>query len=252
MGDAIGADNVKRQLIGIVPILEGALGADDLEALYEETISQVEEDFQRTCQHRLKKTVIKMWPEDGVTYDLEEDPLNYQTNMLDKFTLPSWVMRQRPILSVERMRLCFQKNAVIITIPREWQRINHQMGRINIMPYGVPVDIASGVAAWYVPLLNAQFPWNILPEFVCVDYTAGYEDPKTDPALAHVRLHLARAAALSILVATRRLLVSSVQLDGFTQGYEDPGRTIEALEKQTQQFVAQFQRTNRPPLMRVI
>ncbi len=247
---AITSDSIKAQLSGAVPYIEQDLGVEQIAALYADAIAAAEQRFEREMQCYIDKKVIKMRPAANLTkgedYDVEEAPLNYVTGSIDRFTLPKWTLRRRPIISVEGVRLAFAEKYPVLIIPEQWWRVNKHLGIISILPIGTQAAIASGMGMWFAPLLDRSWPWKVIPQFVCIDYTAGYEESSTDPDLAEMRWALARCAAGMAMGAARHRIPGSISVDGLSQSFDTVEQRLAWYEEETQKFIREWQKQNRP------
>jgi len=253
---AITKAQVRRRLVGMIPYIEnGPLGEEGYDDAYQEAIDAAHDHFERELQMRIDPTVILALPTStqvmGDDYDRVEAPFSYVTGSIDRTTLPKWRTKSRPIISVQSVRLQFGETYPVLEIPEGWLRVNHRMGIIDVIPIGVAA-IAGTMGAWYAPLIDRAWPWKIIPQFVAVDYTAGFTDPDTHPELAEMRVQLARYAAICLIRDNRRLVPTNVSLDGFSQNFEAPERVIEQETVSVEKFMASWTSQNRPPRMLVI
>ena len=245
----ITATTVRNKLGGVTPYLDQIDDADDMLAA---AITAAQARFERELQICLEPTVVKMRPastlELGEDYDVEEAPLDYLVGSIDRRTLPRWTLRRRPVLSIEGIRLAFNETTHVLTIPSGWWQVNKQMGVVSILPIGTAV-IAEGSGLWFLPLLDGHRAWNVIPQFVHIDYTAGYADGANDPRLGEMRGMLARDAAAAVLEGLQGMVPNSVSIDGLSQPFEPVGQRIDRMRKSVEEFLVSWTRTNRPPKM---
>jgi len=251
----ITSDSVKRHLGGVMAYVD-QLGTGPAVQLYADAIAAAEARFERYLGLALERKVIiqRLQNEDvsGETYDVLEPPLDYATGLIDRRTLPRWRMRRRPVQSVQRVRLMFAPQYPVLVIPTDWVRIQYDLGVVTVMPVGSQAALAVQQGLWFMPLVDQSWPWSLIPQFVCVDYTAGYDDPASDPRLGELREYLAKAAAAHVLEAVQGLVPSSVTLDGFSQPFEPIGQRIDRWNAEVEKFLASYARTSRPPRMVVL
>lgn len=259
-GMCITGEDVRDHLLGVMPLIEAVATPVQVERILQNAINAAECDFERDLQYSIRKRVVKMYPDPGAEFDLEEDPLDYRVGEIDKHTLPTWVMRRRPIISVERARLAFSNRTGVLNIPvtdgtpgnTGWLKIQHQMGRVSVVPVGVPSSLSAGFAMWFSPLMEQQGQWKVIPQFVAVDYTCGMEDPTTDENFATSRWHIALDAATRVLTQNQRLIVTQTSQEGFSQSFQPVTKTIEDNQKTLADFYAKLRRQISPPQVRVI
>lgn len=249
---AITHEHVKRRLQGVAPYIE----ADGIPTeLYDEVIAAAHQRFERELQIFIDPQVIKCRPDDsmvaGEDYDREEAGLPYTTGSIDRHTLPHWHTRRRPVISVEDVRLTFGENFQVLNIPDEWIEVNKHIGRIDILPKQVGA-IASSMGAWYAPLLDRAWKWKVIPQFVRIDYTAGYENPETNQRMAEMRMELARMAAVVTMRDHRRAIPTSESLEGFSQQFSSMEQIISEETELVEKFLRDWQKQNRPARMVVL
>lgn len=104
--------------------------------------------------------------------NLFEDPYDYDVN--DYINWGFLVVRRKPIISVERIRLIYPTGQEIIQYPPEWIKIYHKFGQIQIVPMAGSFNQYPliGQGAMYLPLMSG-FLTKSVPSLIHVDYTAG-------------------------------------------------------------------------------
>lgn len=239
--------------IGTLPAGTNSFGG--MMELYDEVIGLAHRHFEREMQIFIDPTRILMQPASdkvkGVDYDQEEAALPYITGLVDSSTLPRWNTRRRPVISVQSCRLSAGENYLILDIPLDWCKVNKHLGRVEILPIGTSA-IAMSMGAWYAPLLDRSWKWKFIPQFVHIDYTAGWENPLTNEDLGEMRVQLARQAAITLLRDHRRLVPSNFTLEGFNQSFDSVERIVEQESKLVEKFIADWQKQNRPMRMVII
>jgi hypothetical protein len=257
----ITTNQIKAQLGGVAPYvaildaqLEGAVSAQ----LYLDAANAAQQRFERDLQAAFNKTRVIQRPigsaslDDGSSYDVWEAPLDYVVGMISRQTLPRWELRRRPVISVDRMVLQFDDELQVLDIPREWFRCQQELGVVSVMPVGPAAAIAHQSGAWFLPLIDTGWPWPVIPQFVCIDYTCGYETPQTDYRLSEMRMYMAKLAAGHVLEAIQGMVPSSVSTDGFSQSFDAVGQRLQRLNTEVEQFITGYQREFRPARMVVI
>jgi len=249
----ITSDQVLRRLVGVRPYLEQI---DDLSEIVAENIDAAVAEFERELEMCVYRTVIRQDPApgevEGVDYDLREPPLDWQRRTLRE--LPRFRMRRRPIISVEAIRMKLSDDFDVFEFPPEWWQghIQHNLGIVAVVP--VPVGnmaltpTGQAVYTW----MTGRMPWPTIPQFVRINYTAGFEDPANDPRLAEFRRHLALAAALGVFRDVRDLIPSSVSLDGASQSFDAVQQRLEERQKEKEDFFEAWRRRYVPAKILVI
>lgn len=261
---------VERRMGGLTPYVD-MLGEDQSEALYLEAMRSAEARFERELGLRLAATRIATNPGlitanglqpgplvYGVDYDEEEDPQDWISGQMSKQILPSWRTRRRPILSVQRVCLAFGPTYLVLDIPHQWIKIYHRMGKIAILPVGTEAAIAQSQGIWFMPLIDASWPWNVVPQFVSINYTAGFpsDDTGVEGTMAkefyEMKMQLGFAAANEVIESVRHLIPDNVSLDGDSNTRTPLDRVLETREKKIAAWILSWSQQNRPPRMAII
>lgn len=246
---------VRNQIAGVTPYLD-QLGASTAAEVVTDAIAAAERYIENRAALCIDKRIIKQAPgageELGTDYDEEESPHDYYAGSISRTTLPRWVLRRRPVISVERLVMQFTEGVTVIDIPTEWVKVNKRMGVVDVVPMGAAAAILNSSGVWFMPLIDQHWPWGVVPQFVVIDYTAGCEDPETDASIDDIRQVVKRLAAANVLEALQGLAPSSVNIDGFSQQFVPMDRRIEAYRKQAEADIVQLNRTRRPPMMVVL
>ena len=126
--------------------------------------------------------------------DLFEDPYDYDIN--DYINWGFMVLRRKPIISVERVRLIYPTGQTIIQYPPEWIKMYKKPGQFQIVPMAGSFNQYPliGQGAMYLPLMSG-FLTKSVPQLIHVDYTAGLEEIPDDLKDAIYKL-----AAIQILL----------------------------------------------------
>jgi hypothetical protein len=106
------------------------------------------------------------------TADIFEDPYDYDLN--DYMNWGFLVLRRKPVISVQRIRLIYPTGQLIIQYPLEWIKIYHKFAQIQIVPMAGSFSQYPliGQGAMYLPLMSG-FLTKSVPQLIHVDYTAG-------------------------------------------------------------------------------
>lgn len=104
--------------------------------------------------------------------DVFEDPYDYDVN--DYINWGFLVLRRKPVVSIERIRLIYPTGQTIITYPKEWIKLYSKFGQVHIVPMAGSFNQYPliGQGAMYLPLLSG-FLTKSIPQLIHVDYTAG-------------------------------------------------------------------------------
>lgn len=104
--------------------------------------------------------------------DIFEDPYDYDVN--DYINWGFLLLRRKPVISVERIRLIYPTGQTIITYPKEWIKLYSKFAQVHIVPMAGSFNQYPliGQGAMYLPLLSG-FLTKSIPQLIHVDYTAG-------------------------------------------------------------------------------
>lgn len=249
--------DVELEMLGVMPLLE-TISDVTLQRAFDSAISAAHAHLEERLEMCIEPTVIMMDPPATLTagedYDRTEPALDYRVGDFSRRSLPKWTLRRRPVISVQSVRLGFgpESAATMLTVPASWVRVNKPLGVINVVPSGRDTVMAGSMGIWFAPLLDKAWAWNIIPQFVYIDYTAGNPNATTDPEWGELRNVLATEAAIVMLERVVRLLPASVSLDGFSQSFTDVERHVEMLRKDVDTFIKRWRARYHPPIMAVI
>jgi hypothetical protein len=252
--------DVESYLIGYLPYF-AAVDATVMEAAYIKAIAKARDDLAGALQCCFEPTIVKMKPSadlvrgwgDDADYQIEDPALNFTQGAMDRNTLPVWTLYHRPVISVQSMRFMIGSRN-IYTIPAGWLQVDKVLGTVSLLPDGATAAALSTSAPLYwVPLLDGgMWRWRIIPQFVAIDYTAGWEDFDNDPDTQKLREMLAQCAAADVLKRTERLIPATVNLDGFTQAFVPVDQQLKTWKEEREDFIRKWRAKYLPPIMRVI
>lgn len=261
MAAPIEREDVEVQLIGDMPYL-AAVPSATLDRLFTQAINGATSQFERELETSLVGVRIKMRPSPdlvlGTDYDVEESPLDYMMGSIDRTTLPRYVMQRRPIVAVDSFRMEFSAQHPVITVPLEWVKTYKEEGVISIAPMGTAALVAGSSAIWFAPLVAGSWQWNVIPQFVCIDYRAGTSPAQADPYWGDLLWHLATEASCRVLEACQRLIPDGTNVDGFSQNFANVGTRVRELRRGQDgksgiaAFLADWQKRNLPPMMAML
>jgi hypothetical protein len=250
--------DVEEHLIGYLPYF-AAVSPEVMERMYAGAIAKSADKLAGALQVCFEPTTIKQKPEPalvrGTDFDLEEPALDYTQGTIAGDSLPRWTMRKRPIISVERLRF-MMANRAVYTVPVSWIQPDKMLGVVSLMPDGLmasTVASSPSSAAMWAPILDVvNWRWKVIPQFIAIDYTAGWTDFDTNPDTANIREMLATEAALNVLDHCRRLIPDSVNLDGFSQSFGSVERHIESMAEDVKKFIRHWRAKYEPPVIAVL
>lgn len=192
---------------------------DDIQAFIDSAIKEME----RQLGIYLRPTKIVSNPEsrgllEGIDYDKAEPAYDYDVRRYRNWGFLQ--LRERPIISVERVALVLPNGQTVVEFPKEWIKVYPEAGQINIVPYaGDPtVMTIAGATGSYYPLLTGQFRRNF-PQAIYVDYTAGMLEVPAD-----IKAVIGKMAAIDVLgIAGDAILAGvasiSTSVDGMSQSF---------------------------------
>lgn len=196
---------------------------DDLDI--QEYIEAAVKDIERRLGVFLKPTVIvasagSRGLEEGVDYDLEEPPYDYDAKAW--FNYGFLQLRQRPLIELTELKLVLPNNQIVMdfmTNP-DWIKLQKKGGQLQIVPYaGDPTlfNLAGSTLAGY-PFLTGAIGGDI-PQMLYVSYVAGYAKGKIPKDVVQI---VAKQAATTLLGVAGDALKSGVTntnttIDGLTE-----------------------------------
>lgn len=252
--------DVESYLIGYLPYL-AAVDSTAMTAAFTKAIATASRAMAGALQVEFEPTIIKMKPAAGLEkgwtetadYQIEEAPLSFVQGSMGADTLPIYVMRRRPIISVESMRFVIGATTVF-TVPSQWLQLDKTLGTVSILPDGATAaSLSTSSPLYWVPLLQGGvWRWRVIPNFICIDYTAGWNSFDTDPETQELREMLAQCAAADVLKRTRHLIPDSVNLEGFQQQFGALEQHLQTVEEERKKFVRRWRAKFSPPIIGVI
>lgn len=199
----------KRQLFGI-PLTV----TDETGKTHEYTDDLIEEDIRAAINEMERRLQIDIWKRKvitrpnvtaptavlGVDYDIADDPMDYEAESF--YALGYLRLRRWPIISVEKVELRFPGEVSLLVYPKEWLRINHKAGQINIFAIsGVSSPVIIGREGGFLPLLSGGLQRAAVPQLFYVDYTSGIDATSESnlPYYQDLMLAIQRLAAANVL-----------------------------------------------------
>lgn len=179
-----------------------------------------EADIGRKLKVDLEPTIIFAYPPTEAETDpldaaktawREESAYDYGDDFFSDDTWGYLVLRSRPVVSVDFMRLVYPNPAsALLDIPRDWLRIDKQAGVIRLVP--ALLSYQTPLAAF---ILQAAGGGATVPAMIQLRYTAGIKDAATKwPDLVDV---IQKAAVLRLLQGFYLPQSASISGDGLSE-----------------------------------
>lgn len=147
---------------------------------------------------------------DGMAWEVEVG-YDYTQDMFERSKWGYIVTRQRPVISIERLRFSLpSSSASFFDIPQEWIRIDAKAGHLRILPTTNASLVTSSVLG--MTALN----WNsVVPSMIQLEYTAGLTDVEnTYPELIDA---IKKLAVCKIVTEAFLPQSGSISADGLTE-----------------------------------
>lgn len=134
--------------------------------------------------------------------------------MPDMFERDKWgfiVTRQRPVISVERLRFAMPSaDGAYFDIPKEWIRIDAKYGHLRILPVTNAYLVTTGIMG-----MTALTWQSVIPNMIQLEYTAGLTDVEnTYPELLDA---IKKQAVCKIVTEAFLPQSGSISADGLSQ-----------------------------------
>jgi hypothetical protein len=245
----ITTDDVRHRMLGLGPYLDQVTDVDEV---IEENIVAAETYFKRNMEIELAPVTITQdgAADDADEFDVIEPAMNWDQSLARR--LPKWVMRRRPVISVEELVFKFNDEFQMIDVPATWYRIQNTIGVVNLVPVSSSAAVLTQSGLPFLPLLGQKWPWPVIPQFVFFKYTAGFTDADDCDELADTRRHLAVQAALYTMRDIQDMLPSSVKIDGFSQTFDSVDMRLKRREEEVDRHLKEMKKRYRPPRMVIV
>lgn len=252
--ELVTADDLRKSAYALMPYIASVVKnpADQesiLQSAIDSTVAELEEDLET----RFETTVIRQTtPADGDVYDEIEAPFNYHSGSLRASRLPSFTLRRRPVLSIQRAVFQFNNVNRVMEVPESWWKVNHRLGTFTFIPLGLAEMMTQDTpfSHWALALFSSNLQSFDLPQFFAVDYTAGWYDPEGTELpreAAKLREGILHAARLHLCREAMGIVPSSSSAGGVSQSFTPIEKQIEVLEKEVQGFKDWWSKHYRPP-----
>lgn len=183
-GLPISVSDIKNRLVGVQSWLVRASQAD---MAYTDTtianlIPSMIRRFEQEVQIRINPVQCACYNDglyapknqdylnDGTTPIINESPYHYfKDDAAEFFKLNT---KERPVTAVQRIRLMWNQDDVIMTVPSNWITFDRKSGHINLLAVRGAAQYASSAIA--LTTLQAAFGFkSYVPNIIAIDYTAG-------------------------------------------------------------------------------
>ena len=140
-----------------------------------------------------------------------------------------FMLRNRPVTSVERLAVVPPTGDEIFVVPLPWIETAYlHRGQINIIPFSLataggmfqPIVTGTAGGSWFLSILG-QKPW--IPAFWQITYTVGWQDGKLPRLVNEYIGTVAAMEILSMLAATYRVNSHSLGIDALSQSISTSG-----------------------------
>ncbi len=242
--------DLRSHVFDLLPHIEAVTSSDTVNDLLTDALATAKEELEEDLETWFEQKVIRMsTPSLGDVYDVLEAPLDYNAGVLVGKQFPMWVLRKRPVVSVQRVTFRFTQNIQVLEMPSDWWKVDLKTGTFRFLPAGSSALMMAGNAS-FLPLLSGYMDWFKLPQFTCIDYTAGWYDPTASdlPAgsrqISHGIMHAAR---LNILGHVPAILAQSSSGGGVSQSFPSWETMVKLAQQELDTFKKWWAKAYRPP-----
>lgn len=129
-------------------------------------------------------------------------------------------LRRYPVLQINSMALQYPLAQNIMTIPKDWFRLEPEVGQVQLTPtVGSISSFVIGFAGSFLPLIYSGGDIGYIPQLFMVDYISGFERnrvPDDVKNLIGMRAAMGPLNILGDLVAGAGIASKSVSIDGLS------------------------------------
>jgi len=208
MATPVTVKDVYNRLVGLDRWLDAAANS---KAKYDEdtileTIASSIRKFCREVQMRIDAVQVVSVPDGtydvGAVYPIYNEPaFPYQDSLGQEFMVTT--LTQRPIITVQRVRVMLGPKDIVFSIPPDWFRWNAITGRFWMVPVRGTVSLSGGAAS-FAYILQQLANTSSLPTAVAFDYQAGFPtdwqaDSTQSAEWSDLKRSLSEIAALQVL-----------------------------------------------------
>lgn len=161
---------------------------------------------------------------DGMAWE-HEVGYDYTPDMFERSKWGFIVTRQRPVISVEKLRFAMPSaDGSYFDIPQEWIRIDAKYGHLRILPTTNAYLVTTGIMG-----MTALTWQSVIPNMIQLEYTAGLADVEnTYPELIDV---IKKQAVCKIVTEAFLPQSGSISADGLSQSLSvDIGKYQETID----------------------
>lgn len=254
------AEDLLRRCKPLLALVANVFERADLESLADDAVRASLSRYERRLETYFQQKVIKQLPDStlvqGTDYDIEESALPFNTKDWRTGT-PRAIMRRRPVVSIDRVRLVVQPDRSVAEIPTDWFRPAgpSKTGVIKFLPLATLNIAMTGWPVYIVEMYSTGFKHDIVPHFLAVDYTAGWiadDDTELPDELLEVRDYIAGDAHARFLTALWDAVPNGISIDGLSQQMDSVQQRLDRLEQRSEKFIADWRRTYGPPNVSII
>jgi len=252
------ADELLARCRPMISMLGDVFQPGDLDVLANDAVNASLAMFERRLETSFQQKRYVQLPDStmvkGIDYDEIEPALPYDT--VDwRTSIPDIVLRRRPVVSIERVRLAVDRDRPVGEIPPDWFRLSSNIGKISFVPLGTMALAMTGWPVYIVDTFSRGIGHPIVPHFLAIDYTAGWIAPTdSEPArpAGEMKDLVAGDAQGRFLLAVRDAIPNGLNLDGFSQQMDSVEQRLERLKTRTEEFIANWKRTYGQPKVSII
>lgn len=128
-------------------------------------------------------------------------------------------LRESPVISVEKVKVMWPAQQVVIDFPPDWIQLRQDAGQVNIVPSsGSLSQMLLTAGGSFLPLIASGR--GFVPNMLSVDYTAGFPEGQVPMDLRDLIGKLASFGPLNIagdLIAGAGIASKSISIDGLSQ-----------------------------------
>lgn len=243
----------------LTKLVEGIFTADELTDFLDSARLASLRAFERKASTRLVITRYAQRPSQGMVkgstgdYDVEEDPVTFESKKFQN--IPSWRMRRRPVVSIQRVRVAYRADSDLIVLPNEWMQVTKRTGVVSAVPMGQANILVAGMPAWILSMFIQGVRQMDVPNILCFDYTAGWyaeADTELPEELEEVHDAIAGLAVARLRGDLWDALPNGTNIDGFSQQFDSVQVRVDKAEEAFEKFCGEWRRSHNPSPISVI
>ena len=214
--------------------------------------------LEEFCQVFVMPTRIRANPDARqmraeIDYDRAEPGYDYDYRDAKQW----WITKLRsfPVISVDKVELVYYTGAKVFEFPAGWFKLFPRTGQLQITPTGGDLSkFTLALGSQYLPL-TAPFQTRRVPQYIWIDYTAGYKPEELPQSMREAIAKLATINVFTVAGDAKYFGLTSLNIaDGavsenlsMTRGGATSllGSRIEQYKKDLQQFVQWWRNTHK-------